>query len=447
MSSTAKANAVLVAAVIFLLLSSCAAYLALKRLQTSQQWVMHTLNVQHALDHFSTMAGRAGRLRSEYVDSGDPSLLTRQNEAAAEVRAAVSAIRQLTADNLAQQANCERLTALTEQRLALMDQALELKRSGKSTPEIQVPINREMMAAADATENVVRTMEDEEQHLLTEREKREGSSLEVIGGVLLTSMFLALIFFLVHHQMITDQVHERMRAETAQRNLSARLLTLQDEERRKFARELHDSVGQQLAAMKMAISMIERRLPGDAVVVDCLKLLDDAIAETRTISHLLHPPLLDDAGLHSAMRWFVEGFAKRSGIHVNLHIQDGVLRYDDTVELALFRALQEGLTNVHRHSGAKQADVSLTTAGDKVILTVRDHGCGIPQAMLHGIKADGTAGGVGLAGMTERLREIGGRLEINSTASGTEIIAQVPVRRRATPPPEILNAPAQEVNG
>ena len=146
------------------------------------------------------------------------------------------------------------------------------------------------------------------------------------------------------------------------------MLTLQDEERRKFARELHDSVGQQLVAMKMAISALQVKLPGDTSLQDCLKLLDDTISETRTISHLLHPPLLDEAGLNSASRWFVEGFGKRSGIHVNLDIHDGTDRLPEATELVLFRVLQESLTNVHRHSGAKRADVSLQTAGNDLSL-------------------------------------------------------------------------------
>ena len=142
---------------------------------------------------------------------------------------------------------------------------------------------------------------------------------------------------------------------------------------------------------------------------DCLKLADDAIAETRTISHLLHPPLLDEAGLSSAIRWFVEGFAKRSGIEeINLHIQSGIPRFEDSTELVLFRALQECLTNVHRHSGAQKADVSLTNSRNDVILTVRDHGDGLSAEILHSLKSIGTAGGVGLAGMIERIREIGG---------------------------------------
>src|SRR6476661_6815136 len=163
MSSAGKANAVLAAAVLFLLLSSCGAYFAFERLRISEGWVHHTLDVQHSLDRFSTAAGRAGRLRSEYVESGDPAMLSRQAGAAVDVRNSLSAIQQLTADNVNQQINWEKLARLTERRLGLMDQALELKRSGKSTPESQAPINREMMAAADDTETVVNAMAAEEQ--------------------------------------------------------------------------------------------------------------------------------------------------------------------------------------------------------------------------------------------------------------------------------------------
>ena len=447
MSPSTKANAVLSAAIVFLVLTSCAVYFGFRRLQSSEQWVLHTLDVQHALDHFSTTIGRAGRLRAEFVDSGNLSTLSRQGETAAEVRAALSTIQQLTADNLTQQVSCQKLAQVTEDRLSLMDQAIDLKRSGRSTPESQAPINRAMMAAADTTEDVIRSMDEEEQRLLFERRNREQASFLVVGTVLLLSMFLALALFLIHHQMIMDQMRERLQAEAAQRNLSARLLTIQDEERRKFARELHDSVGQHLAAIKMGVSMLERKLSSDPIVRDCIKLADDAIAETRTISHLLHPPLLDEAGLNSAVRWFVEGFAKRSGIEVSVHIQEGIPRFQDSTELVLFRALQESLTNVHRHSGAKRADVSLTTSGNSVVLTVRDHGEGVPAPVLQSLKHDGTGLGVGLAGMTERIREIGGQLNIKSTNDGTELIATVPVRPREERKTEILSTPIPEVNG
>jgi len=160
--------------------------------------------------------------------------------------------------------------------------------------------------------------------------------------------------------------------------------------------------------------------------------LDDSIAETRTISHLLHPPLLDEAGLNSASRWFVEGFGQRSGIAVNLDIRDSDARLPPPVELVLFRALQESLTNVHRHSGAKRAEVSLRTTGNRVVLRVKDDGHGMPATALRSVRENGVGAGVGLAGMTERIREIGGRLEVNSSPTGTEIVARVPVRSKAT---------------
>ncbi len=447
MSSTRKAQLVFVAAVVFLGLTAAAAYFALARLQTNTEWVRHTLDVQHTLDRYSTLFGKAGRLRAEYLDSGDPETLVRQAEVVVAVRNELSNIHQLTTDNVNQQATWRKLTDVTERRIALMDKAMELKRSGPSTPELQSRINREMMAAADDTESLVHDMENEEQRLLVERQKREKASFVTIGAVLVTSLLLALILFLVHHQMIMDQVQQRARAESAQRNLSARLLTMQDEERRKFARELHDSVGQHLAAIKMAVALLARKLPDDVLVKDCLKLADDAISETRTISYLLHPPLLDEAGLNSAMRWFVDGFATRSGVMVNLQIQDGIQRFEPTTELVIFRALQEGLTNVHRHSGAKQADVILTHSGGYVTLTLRDHGRGIPAQILQRLTDEGSAGGVGLAGMTERIREVGGRLDINSSSQGTEIVARIPVRTVRASQRENLPMPAQEVNG
>jgi signal transduction histidine kinase len=192
--------------------------------------------------------------------------------------------------------------------------------------------------------------------------------------------------------------------------------------------------------------MLETRLPGDRVVQDCLKLLDDSISETRTISHLLHPPLLDEAGLNSACRWFVEGFAQRSGIEVKLDIADRSERFSEPIELVLFRVLQESLTNVHRHSGAKRADVSLSTSGNTAILRVKDHGRGLPGDVLQTFRVEGTGAGVGLAGMTQRIREIGGRLEINSNAGGTEVVARVPVRFRPHAA-QIIPAAAQEVGG
>jgi signal transduction histidine kinase len=447
MSSSGKANVALAAAVIFILLSSFAAYFGFVRLRTSQDWVQHTRDVQRALDEFSITYARAGRLRAQYVDTGDPALLEKQASAVVNVRNALAAIHHMVSDNSAQQVSYKSLQELTEQRITLMNQSIELKRSGKSSLEAQAPLVRQITALSDDTDRLLQGMHDTEQGLLTERQRRERSSFSVTVGILATSLFLALALFLIHHQLLTEQVRERVHAETALRALSARLLTLQDEERRRFARELHDSVGQHLAALKMAMSILESKQVGNsALLQDCLKLLDDSISETRTISHLLHPPLLDEAGFNSACRWFVEGFAQRSGIEVNLQIEDAAERFSEPIELVLFRVLQESLTNVHRHSGAKRADVTLTSAGSNVVLRVRDYGRGLPADILKNLREDGTAGGVGLAGMTERIREIGGRLEISANSSGTEVSARVPVRFR--PQTQTIEpAAAHEVKG
>lgn len=322
-----------------------------------------------------------------------------------QIRTAVASIQRLTIDNTQEQTNCRKLSDLNERRIALMDQAIELKKNDRSTLSAQAQITRQIVAIAEETDELLQGMYDAEDELLAERQARVRRSSSVIEAILVTSLFLGLLLFVVHHRLLTDQVAARARAEATQRALRAKVLTLQDEERRKFARELHDSVGQHLAALKMAISILQKKLPGDRTLDDCLKLLDDSISETRTISHLLHPPLLDEAGLNSASRWFVEGFGKRSGIDITLDIRDGAGRLSEPIELVLFRVLQESLTNVHRHSGATRADVSLRVAGNDATLRVKDYGHGMPAAVLQTFRDDGAGGGVGLAGMTERIRE------------------------------------------
>ena len=445
MSSSGKVNAALAAAVILLLVCSCAAYFAFARMRNSQDWIEHTRQVQSALGQFSNTVTRAARLRAEYVDSGEPALLERQTEAVVEVRNTLNLLQRLTSDNALQRANCRKLAELTEQRIALMDRSIAIKKSGNSTLQAQVPLARQIIASANEMDDVTQVMYSEEEGLLAQRQQRERSSFLAAVAILMTSLFLALVLFLIHHQLLTEQVRERARAEATQRALSVRLLNIQDEERRKFARELHDSVGQHLAAIKMGVSILGSKTPGDAMVLDCLRLLDEAIAETRTISHLLHPPLLDEAGLKSACRWFVEGFGQRSGIDVHLDIPDTDERLSESIELVLFRVLQESLTNVHRHSKATRADVSMKTSGSSLILRVQDNGAGMSTEMLQNVSQEGAGRGVGLAGMRERIRETGGRLEIHSSAAGTEIVARMPLRYR--PPHKILPLAAQEVRG
>jgi PAS domain S-box-containing protein len=230
---------------------------------------------------------------------------------------------------------------------------------------------------------------------------------------------------------IVERTRQLERASEKLRELSVKLLQTQDEERRRIARELHDGVGQLLAAMSMNISLLEsersKLSPASLKAVESnLKLIEDAGQEIRTMSHLLHPPLLDEVGLDSALRWYVDGFAERSKISVDLQLSPG---FSDGLPrdfaLSLFRIVQECLTNIHRHSGSLSAFVAVERSANEISLTVSDHGRGIP-ADLRGRIASGESSGVGFRGMRERIRQFGGRLDVSSDENGTQVLAVLP---------------------
>lgn len=229
---------------------------------------------------------------------------------------------------------------------------------------------------------------------------------------------------------INTDISARKQAEDAARRLSGRILTLQDEERRRIARELHDSLGQYLTAAKINLDLLAVGLaarPEAELVSECTETITRCLAETRTLSHLLHPPLLDEAGFVSAARWYAEGLAQRSGIEVNLDFSPGLTRLDKDIETVLFRALQEALTNVHRHSGGSSVDVRLRLEAEKVRMEIKDNGKGIPEQRVRRFTKDGVGSGVGLAGMRERVREVGGSLALLSGSSGTSVIINIPL--------------------
>lgn len=215
-------------------------------------------------------------------------------------------------------------------------------------------------------------------------------------------------------------------------DLTARLMQLQDEERRRIARELHDSAGQSLTALALNLSNlgteIERLTKSAKTVSDSVVIVNDMSRDIRTISYLLHPPLLDEAGLASALRWYIRGFTERSGIKVELGLPEDFERLPRDVETAIFRLVQECLTNIHRHSESPTATIGIVHANGEVRIEVRDQGKGIaPDKKLELLSA-GTPG-VGIRGMRERLRQLGGTMEINSAGngSGTQVVVQLPV--------------------
>lgn len=240
---------------------------------------------------------------------------------------------------------------------------------------------------------------------------------------------------------LKSEISVRQQAEQHLRHLSVRLMTLQDEERRRIARDLHDTAGQNLAAMKMSIALIrqsEGAAPGLRPLIDDLNALaDEALRDIRTASYLLHPPLLDEAGVASAARWFVEGFARRSGIQIECDVQDGMPRPPRMHELVLFRVLQESLTNVHRHSGATNASIRLNLDSDQFRLEISDNGRGVSEEQLQQMDTSSSRAGVGISGMRERVRELGGCLEIHACNPGTSVCVSLPV---ANPP--ISSGPA-----
>jgi len=214
------------------------------------------------------------------------------------------------------------------------------------------------------------------------------------------------------------------------RDLSARLMQLQDEERRRIARELHDSVGQTLAALSMNLSSVrsdvEQLARTAAALTDSECLVRDMVTEVRTISHLLHPPLLDELGLSSALRWYVNGFSQRSRIKVDLDMAEDVARFPAEIETAIFRVVQECLTNIHRHSESPVARIRLRNSDREVVVEIEDKGKGIPPKKLHELTAAGTPG-VGVRGMQERIRQLDGTLDISSGGHGTRVIVRLPI--------------------
>jgi signal transduction histidine kinase len=213
----------------------------------------------------------------------------------------------------------------------------------------------------------------------------------------------------------------------ALRQLSSRLLNLQDTERRRIARELHDSLGQYLVALKLNVEILRRSPAQMELWSQSEELMERCIAEVRTLSYLLHPPTMDAVGIASAARWYVEGFGLRSGLKLTLDAPNDPVRLPDAIELALFRVLQEALTNVHRHSGASTADILIWRSSGQVILEVNDNGHGMSQEMLDRFHEAGTGTGVGLMSMHERARELGGTIQIESGSTGTSMRIAIPV--------------------
>jgi signal transduction histidine kinase len=211
------------------------------------------------------------------------------------------------------------------------------------------------------------------------------------------------------------------------RDLTGRLLKLQDEERRRLARELHDSTGQMLVAIKMNLDRLSHEPKNEDtgnLITQTIAVSEDLSRQLRTMSYLLHPPLLDELGLASALAWYVEGFTQRSSIKVELEVSPEFNRLPEDFELTVFRVVQECLTNIHRHSGSPSAKIRLTRGAEGVRVEVIDEGRGIPA---HRMPEGKLVQGIGLMGIRERMRQLGGSLELSSSDKGTTVVARFPM--------------------
>jgi PAS domain S-box-containing protein len=248
----------------------------------------------------------------------------------------------------------------------------------------------------DLTER--KRQQSEREHLLREAETRSAELQEA-------------------RQELETKVEQRT---VALRHLSSRLMSAQEEQSRRIARELHDSLGQYLSALGMSLAQLEMAAGSKSpeILSECRQLLDQCVNETRTLSHLLHPPLLDEIGFAPVAKSYVEEFARRSGIEIDISL-DLPHRLPADAEILLFRVLQESLTNIHRHSGSSRAKIRAGIDEGTVSLEIRDYGHGISEEVLERFRTSGNGVGLGLAGVRERLREVDGNLELSSTSDGT----------------------------
>jgi PAS domain S-box-containing protein len=241
---------------------------------------------------------------------------------------------------------------------------------------------------------------------------------------------------------LEEKNQELLRQAETVRDLSGRLLRAQDEERRRIARDLHDSSGQILAAVQMILAPLQeqaRNLNGDFAsgIRQSIELVEQLSKELRTVSYLLHPPLLDEAGLPSALRWYVEGFAQRSKIEVHLEVAPDLGRLPGDMEMTVFRIVQECLTNIHRHSNGKKASIRMLRSDEEICLEIRDNGQGMPVSNMPvsnmPVSDNGRSSarppraGVGIQGMRERVNQLGGRFQIKSAETGTVVTVSFPL--------------------
>jgi len=425
----------LLIAVVIIIATGAVAFFTEQGAMETRNWVIHSYEVRYALNRLEVARAEARADAFGYSLQHRPGELSHLDAQAALMKETVTSLRTLVRDNPRQGERVEQLEPLVAQQAAEL-KACALRDTCASLGEPQSDVLVVVQERSSQIGTLTAAMDKEEQDLLRGRLRTWNVLFRRNLLTISISLAIALLLLFYSFRLLNAEVATRKQMETlalqnteSYRALSGRILELQDIERRKIARELHDSVGQYLAGLKMSLGQMssgKAALHGSSEwLSETIDMTDRAIGEIRTISHLLHPPLLDELGFESTARWYVQEFAKRSGTKVHLEIGEIVERLPRGIELALFRVLQESLTNVHRHAAAQSVDVRVTCTDGEVILEVMDDGKGIPRRVLQQFQSGGAAG-IGLAGMRERLVELGGALEVESAAGGSKVRATLP---------------------
>lgn len=427
--------------ILFLVLIAVAADNLTTRLKNDEEWVSHSQDVERVLGRLRGDLFAAETARLLYLTTGIEARLAPYYAVSGRIPDDINQLKDLTTDNTSQQGQLESLRTLIGTRDGVLKELVELRRRSQTKEQQQTDLDT-LAGLSDKAMAMVQQMRDQEDNLLKRRQTISARTYEGVRLTLAVAFLVVLTVLFLNFRRLWVELRERTQAEESVRKLNVHLLQVQDEERRKVARELHDSIGQIFAAMKMTLSMLQGPSPlshesRTRVFTELSHLLEIGITETRTLSHLLHPPLLDELGFASAAQWLVDGFAQRSKIAVSLEISQNLERMQQETELVLFRVLQESLTNIHRHSGSISAEVRVFQQGGTVTLTVKDHGLGMPLSILESFRRSNAGLGVGLAGMRGRVQELGGHLNLDSDGTGTIVIASLPVRPHATSEPVV----------
>jgi len=433
-SSTSLRFASLILVFVTITALAAVAYFTERGILLNRDWVIHTYQVRSQLSDLQLEVLRAqDNETTSLLIPGKPPIPLSSDESDL-ARQTVKELRRLTKDNPKQQQRLERLGQMLNDSASPFEKTQDPKGIRVQMPASELKRQQEIQDREKQIGLLVKSMQDEEESLLAQRLKswdhlfKRNVLMLALAFAVVTLMLAYNFRLLVTEVARTKDTEKRSRANAeSYRQMSARILELQDLERRRIARELHDSVGQFLAGLKINLNQLETgiRIDAPSLLRETVALTDCAIQEVRTISHLLHPPLLEELGFLSAARWYVDEYGKRSQVKVALFVDEPIERLPREVEIALFRVLQESLTNVYRHAAAQSVDIRILCNDGHVTLTVSDDGRGIPDEVLNRFRG-GAASGIGLAGMRERLAEFGGEFKVEASSAGSVVQAVIP---------------------